>query len=132
MNNLQGFGLLIARILLAAIFILSGYRKIGGFDGTAAYMAAAGLPFARMLLVPTIAIELGGGLLLAFGWKARWAALALFLFLIPATLIFHAFWGPPPERAMMQAAHFQKNLAILGGMLYVVFCGPGRLSIDRV
>jgi putative oxidoreductase len=132
MNNLQASALLIGRILLAAIFILSGYRKIGGFDGTAAYMAAAGLPFAKVLLVPTIAIELGGGLMLAVGWKARWAALALFLFMIPATLIFHAFWGLPPEQAMMQAVHFQKNLAIMGGLLYVAFCGPGRLSVDRV
>ncbi len=77
-------------------------------------------------------IELGGGLLLALGYKARWAALAIFLFLIPATLIFHAFWAVDPEQVKMQLIQFQKNLAIMGGMLYVVFNGPGRMSLDRV
>ena len=80
--------------------------------------------------VPTIAIELGGGLLLAIGYKTRWAALAIFLLIIPATLIFHAFWSATPENAMSQAINFQKNIAIMGGMLYVYFCGPGRFSVD--
>lgn len=130
MNSLQAPGLLIGRILLALIFIGSGFGKIMGFEGTAAHMAAAGLPMAKALLVPTIAIELGGGLMLAVGYKARWAALAIFLFLIPATLVFHAFWSAAPEQVMMQTINFQKNLAIMGGMLYIVFCGPGRLSVD--
>lgn len=130
MNSVQAGGLFMGRILMAMIFIVSGYGKLKGFDGTATYMAAAGLPMAKLLLVPTIAVELGGGLLLAIGWKARWAAFALFLFVIPATFIFHAFWAAPPARAMMQAINFEKNLAILGGLLYVGFCGPGRLSVD--
>jgi putative oxidoreductase len=130
MKDLQAPGLLIGRILLAWIFIGSGFGKIMGFAGTAAHMAAAGLPMARILLVPTIAIELGGGLLLAVGYKTRCAAIAIFLFLIPTTLVFHAFWSAAPEQAMMQAINFQKNLAIMGGMLYVMFCGPGRLSVD--
>jgi len=86
----------------------------------------------EVLLIIAILIELGGGLLLAVGYKARWAALAIFLFLIPATLVFHAFWAVEPEQVTMQLIQFQKNLAILGGMLYVVFNGPGRMSLDRV
>jgi putative oxidoreductase len=89
------------------------------------------MPMVEVLLVATIAIELVGGLMLVVGWKARWAALAIFLFIIPATLIFHAFWAVPQEQVMMQTIQFQKNLAIMGGMLFVAFMGPGRLSLDK-
>ncbi|MGH8508348.1 MAG: DoxX family protein [Gammaproteobacteria bacterium] len=132
MNTVQPLGLLVGRIFLALIFIGSGFSKISGFPDTAASMAAKGMPMVEVLLIIAILIELGGGLLLAVGYKARWAALAIFLFLIPATLIFHAFWAVEPELVKMHLIQFQKNLAIMGGMLYVVFNGPGRLSLDRV
>ncbi|MDQ3563149.1 MAG: DoxX family protein [Pseudomonadota bacterium] len=131
MNTVQPLGLLVGRVLLALIFIGSGFSKITGFADTAASMAAKGIPMVEVLLIIAILIELGGGLLLALGYKARWAALAIFLFLIPATLIFHAFWAVDPEQVKMQLIQFQKNLAIMGGMLYVVFNGPGRMSLDR-
>ncbi|MGH8469852.1 MAG: DoxX family protein [Gammaproteobacteria bacterium] len=132
MNTVQPLGLLVGRVLLALIFIGSGFSKITGFAGTAATMAAKGMPMVEVLLIIAILIELGGGLLLAAGYKARGAALAIFLFLIPATLIFHGFWAVDPEQVKMQLIQFQKNLAIMGGMLYVVFNGPGRMSLDRV
>jgi putative oxidoreductase len=131
MSTLQPFGLLVGRILIALIFILSGFGKITGFAATAAYMTSKGMPSAEVLLVPAILIELGGGLLLVVGYKARWAALAIFLFIIPTTLIFHAFWAVEPAQVRMQMIQFQKNLAIMGGMLYVVFNGPGRFGLDR-
>jgi putative oxidoreductase len=121
----------IGRILLALIFVVSGVGKITGYAGTAAVMAAKGLPMVDVLLPLTIAVELGGGLLLALGWKARWAAAALFLFLIPTTLIFHQFWGIEPKLAQMQKIHFLKNVAIMGGMLMVLATGAGAWSIDR-
>jgi len=131
MSQLQPWGLLLGRLLLAYIFVVAGYGKIVGFAGTAKYMASKGLPMVEVLLVATIVIELVGGLMLAVGWKARWAASAFFLWLIPVTLLFHAYWGIPQDQVMMQTIQFQKNLAIMGGMLFVVFCGPGRLSLDR-
>lgn len=131
MQNLQPIGLLAGRILLAVIFIVAGFGKILGFADTAAYMSSKGIPMAEVLLVPTIIIELGGGILLAIGYKTRWAALAIFLFIIPTTLIFHAFWAVEPEQMRMQMIQFQKNLAIMGGMLYVVVNGPGPWSLDR-
>ena len=73
-------------------------------------------------------IELGGGLLLLVGWKARWAALLIFLWLIPTTLLFHNFWAVPPEQYMNQQNHFLKNVAIMGGMLMVWAFGPGRFG----
>lgn len=131
MSQFQPWGLLLGRLLLAYIFVLNGYGKIAGFAGTAKYMASKGMPLIEPLLVGTIIIELVGGLMLAAGWKARWAAWAFFLWLIPVTLVFHAYWSVPPEQVMAQTIQFQKNLAIMGGMLYVAFMGPGRLSLDK-
>ena len=121
----------VGRIFLALIFVVSGVGKITGYAGTAAYMASKGLPLVEILLPLTIAVELGGGLLLALGWKARWAAVALLLFLIPTTLIFHQFWGIDPKLAQMQKIHFLKNVAIMGGMLMVLAIGAGAWSVDR-
>ena len=122
---------LVGRILLAAIFIISGFGKITGWDGTAAYMASKGLPMVPALLALTIAIELGGGILLAIGYKARWAALAIFLFTIPVTLVFHNFWAADAAQVQMQQINFLKNLAIMGGMLMVVAFGAGTYSVDK-
>lgn len=120
------FGPLVGRILLALIFIIAGWNKITGFEGTAGYMASKGLPMSEVLLVLTILIELGGGLLILIGWQARWAALAIFLFLIPVSVIFHPFWANPEE-----FNSFFKNLAIMGGMAYIVTHGSGPLSIGK-
>ena len=128
--TLQPSGLLLGRCLLGLIFILSGSGKIAGFTATAGYMASKGLPLPEILLIPTILIELGGGLLLVLGYQTWWAALALFLFLIPVTLLFHNFWAAAPDQVPNQMIHFEKNLAIMGGMLYVVFMGAGRYSLD--
>jgi putative oxidoreductase len=121
----------LGRVFLALLFVVSGIGKITGYAGTAAVMASKGLPMVDILLPLTIAVELGGGLLLALGWKARWAAAALFLFLIPTTLIFHQFWGIDPKLVQMQKIHFLKNVAIMGGMLMVLANGAGAWSIDR-
>jgi len=123
--------LFLGRVFLALLFVVSGIGKITGYAGTAAVMASKGLPMVDILLPLTIAVELGGGLLPALGWKARWAAAALFLFLIPTTLIFHQFWGIDPKLVQMQKIHFLKNVAIMGGMLMVLATGAGAWSIDR-
>ena len=122
---------LLGRILLALIFVISGYKKIGGFEQTAAYMTSKELPYAYVLLVLTIIVELGGGILLILGWKARWAAAAFFLFLIPVSLIFHPFWAVDAAQMQNQFNSFFKNLCIMGGMLYIVAYGAGPLSVDK-
>jgi putative oxidoreductase len=131
MHAMQPLGLLVGRLLLAYIFLLSGFAKIGKFAGTAAYMASKGLPVSEVLLIATIIIEVGGALMLVLGWKARWAALAIFLWLIPVTLIFHGYWAVEPEHMRTQMIQFNKNLAIMGGMLYVMVTGSGRYSLDQ-
>lgn len=128
---LQKFGPLAARILLAQLFIISGVGKIGGFAGTAGFIAGAGLPAASVVLVLVIALEVGGGILLIAGWQARWVAAALFCFTFLATMIFHPFWNSDPAGVFNQMNNFMKNLAIMGGMLYVMAYGAGPLSVDR-
>jgi putative oxidoreductase len=122
-------GPVIGRLLLASIFVVAGIQKILGFQGTVAYMASKGLPATSILLVLTILIELGGGLLIAVGLWARWAALAIFLFLIPVSLVFHPFWTMEGAEASTQMISFLKNLAIMGGMAYIAAYGSGPFSL---
>lgn len=122
---------LLGRILLSVIFLWSGFGKITGFAGTAGYMASKGLPMVEVLLVLSIVIEIGGALMIILGWKARLAAAALFLWMIPVTLVFHNFWAMPPDQVQMQMINFFKNLAIMGGLLMVLGCGSGPYSVDR-
>ena len=131
MDALNRYGPLAGRILMALIFILSGYSKIGGFDGTVGYIASKGLPLPAVAAIGAIIVELGGGLMLALGWKARWAAAAMLLFTLVAALLFHNFWAIPPDQAQGQMIHFMKNLSMIGGLLYVVVHGSGSLSLER-
>src|SRR5271170_7200977 len=93
---IEKFGPLAARILLAQIFVISGIAKITHFENTAAYMASVGLPLAKVLLILTIVIEVGGGIALILGWCVRWAAAALFVFTFLAAMVFHQFWSADP------------------------------------
>ena len=122
---------LAARLLFAQLFIISGIGKIGGFAGTAAFMAGVGLPAAKILLVLTIAIEIGGGLMLIAGWQVRWAATALCGFTFLTAILIHQFWASDMASMLSQMNHFMKNLAIMGGMLYVMAYGAGPLSVDN-
>ncbi len=129
--TLQNFTALAGRSLLALLFVVSGVGKVTGFAGTAAYMAAKGLPMPEVLLVGAIAVELLGGLMLIAGFKARWVALATFLFIIPTTYFFHNPAGLDPQAAQGQMIHLLKNVSIMGGMLLVAAFGPGAWSVDR-
>ena len=131
MKVLDGLGPLFGRCLLGLIFIVAGWGKIMGYAGTAGYMASKGMPLVPLLLPLTICLELGCGLMLVFGWHARLAAFILFLFIIPTTLIFHNFWAAPPAQVQNQMNNFLKNLAIMGGMLYVVVFGSGPISATK-
>ena len=131
MKALDRFGPLVGRFLLGLIFIIAGYGKIMGYAGTAGYMASKGMPLVPLLLPLTILLELGCGLMLVLGWRARLAAFILFLFIIPTTLIFHNFWASPPAQVQSQMNNFLKNLAIMGGMLYVMVYGSGAISVGK-
>ncbi|HVF64255.1 MAG TPA: DoxX family protein [Casimicrobiaceae bacterium] len=130
-NRNYDWAAFLGRILLAAIFISSGFQKIGGFEGTVGYIASKGLPIPQVLAVLTIIVELLGGILLVVGWKARWAALAIAGFTLLAALLFHNYWAMTGDAVMQNRIGFWKNLSIAGGMLMVFAFGPGRYSIDR-
>jgi putative oxidoreductase len=131
MNVQKDWAALLGRIALATIFVISGYGKLTGFDGTVGYIASKGLPAPQFFAAVAVLIELGAGLALAIGWKTRWAALLLIVFVLVITPIFHNFWAVPPEQVMGQKVNFLKNLSILGGMLLLFGFGPGRYSVDK-
>jgi putative oxidoreductase len=117
---------LIGRVALAAIFIILGFTKIGGFDGMVAYASAYNVPFPEVAIVLAVIIEFVGGIMIAVGWKTRWAAEALAVFLIVTTLFFHTDFSD-----QMQMTMFLKNLAIFGGVLLLLAHGPGKYSLDE-
>jgi putative oxidoreductase len=111
---------LLARAMLAYIFIVEGVGKIAGYAGVADYMQAHGVDGRLLPLV--ILTELGGGLLVLFGLKTRWAAIALFGFCLLTAAFFHT--------AADQAIELQKNIAMAGGFLALALFGPGAWSLD--
>ncbi len=127
---MRAFAQSLARVLVALIFILSGISKITGFSGTLKMMASVGIPATTLALVLTILVEVGGGIALLLGLKARWAALLLFLYMIPVTLMFHAAHIHDPGQGQMQMIQVLKNLAIMGGLLKFVTDGAGAWSVD--
>ena len=129
-NPAQNAATLLGRVLLAWLFVPAGFAKMAGFGGTVGYIASKGVPLPEVCAALAIAAELGLGLLLLVGWQARWAALGLAVFTAVITPIFHAFWAAPQAQVMMQTQAFWKNLAIVGGLLYVWAFGPGRWSLD--
>jgi len=118
--------LLLGRVLLSAIFILSGLGKLPHFHDIAGMMASKGIPLASVALVITLLIEIGGGLLLLTGYKARYAAFVIALWLIPVTFVFHHFWGIPAEQQQDQMVNFLKNVAIMGGLLVLAYASLNK------
>ncbi len=121
---------LVARVLLAALFVPAGISKIAGFAGTVGYIGSVGLPLPIVGAVLAIVAEAGGGIALLLGLQTRIAALVLAVFTLVAGVFFHAFWAAAPEAAQMQQIMFMKNIAIAGGLLMLTAFGPGALSLD--
>ena len=122
---------LIGRLLIAAIFLMSGIAKLTDTPGTVAHMTAAGIPYADTLAIVAGIGEVVGGLSLVLGLLTRIGALGLFLYMIPTTLIFHAFWNAEGPERLQQMVNFMKNLAIMGGLATLIAVGARRLSIDH-
>jgi putative oxidoreductase len=122
---------LLGRVLIAAIFIQSGFGKLTDLGGFAAMLANAGVPMSSVLAPIAPVVELGGGLAILLGLGTRYAALALIVFVAAATLISHRFWTYPPEQQQGQMVHFAKNIAIIGGFLFVFVTGGGHYSLER-
>ncbi|SEP64448.1 putative oxidoreductase [Faunimonas pinastri] len=123
MDSLRAPLVLIGRILIAYIFVVSGWGKLTGYSATAAYMASHGVPGALLPLV--ILTELGGGLLIVFGLGTRVVAFLLAGFTILTALFFHNDMADQG-----QAINFMKNVAIAGGFLFLTAFGPCAWSLD--
>lgn len=115
---------LIARILMAYIFLVAGWGKISAYSATVGYMEAMGVPGG--LLPLTILVEFGGGLALLFGFQARFAALGLGVFSLITAFIFHE------GSDSAQAINFMKNFAMAGGLFFLMLYGAGKFSLDAI
>ncbi|MBA3957543.1 MAG: DoxX family protein [Parachlamydiaceae bacterium] len=124
------FGVLLGRLCLSAIFILAGIGKLMDYEGTMQYMKAKGFTLIPLFLISAALLEIIAGLLLVIGFKTRWAATLLILFLIPTTIIFHDFWTSDPSMYQTKLNDFFRNVAIIGGLLYVLCSGAGKCSFD--
>jgi len=129
-NALQNPLSLAGRLLLALLFLPAGISKIGGFAGTAGYIASKGLPMPELGSVIAIVVEVLGGLALIAGFGTRVAALVLAVFTLVATVFFHAYWAVPAEMQMVQQLMFFKNIAVVGGLLVLAAFGAGGWSLD--
>ena len=124
MSDYRSYALPVGRVLIALIFVLSGFGKFADPASAQGYMAAFGLP--SILLWPAAAMELIAGILLIIGYQTRIAALLLAGFSLLSGLIFHTDFADQTQMIM-----FMKNLAIAGGLLFLVGHGAGRMSVDE-
>jgi putative oxidoreductase len=122
-NNLLSMA---SRLLMALIFIVSGWNKLVAYSATEEYFSSLGIPLVALVTPLVILVELGGGLALLTGYKTRWAAAAIAAFTICAALVAHSNFSDPS-----QAINFLKNLAIAGGLLLFVKYGAGSASVDE-
>lgn len=122
--------LLLGRILYSIVFIVSSFGHFT--SGTVQYAASAGVPLPNILVPLSGIIALIGGLCILTGFKARYGAWLIVIFLVPLTLMIHNFWSvTDPQAAEMAKIEFFKNLSMLGGALIIAYFGSGPLSIDQ-
>src|SRR5271156_4887566 len=121
---------LAGRLLISAIFISSGLSKLAGHAAIAGYAASKGLPATDLAIWLAAAVEILGGLSILLGFQTRIGAWLLFLYLIPVSVVLHNFWALQGMEKMDNQIHFFKNVAIMGGLLFVATFGAGAYSID--
>lgn len=117
----------LARVLIAAIFIVSGLSKLAAPEGTIGYIASVGLPLPEVAYIGAVAVEVVGGLIFLLGYQTRLVALLLAGFTIATAVFFHNALGD-----QNQFIHFMKNISIAGGFLYAAVYGGGLYSIDHL
>jgi putative oxidoreductase len=117
----------LGRVLLSAIFVLSGIGKLGAAEGTIGYIASVGLPFPALGYAAALAVEIGVGLALLAGFQTRLAAAILAAFSLATAFIFHNNLGD-----QMQMIHFMKNIAIAGGLLHVMSVAQAGFGVDAL
>lgn len=127
---LPGQVLLLARLLLAPLFLYSGIGKILAFGLTASRLPGGEGGLGSLMAAGSIAIELGCATALIFGIWTRWAAIILIAFTITATLMFHNFWASPAPQVQGQTINFLKNLGLIGAFAMIAVYGAGPYSLE--
>ncbi|MDM0007054.1 DoxX family protein [Variovorax sp. J22G73] len=119
-NEQNSRWVLAARVLMAVIFLVAGVRKLMTYGATLGYFAKLGIPMAEVVLPLTIALEVGGGLLLVAGWRVQWVAGALAVFTLATAFTAHAFWAADAAQFAGQLNNFLKNVAMVGGFVLLI------------
>ena len=115
---------LVGRIFISLVFLLSGFNKIGNYEGTIGWMESFGMP--GIFLIPAIILEVGAPMLIIIGYKVKISAALLSLFCIATAVIFHNDFSN-----QMQFISFMKNIALAGGFLFLVVNGAKHFSLDK-
>jgi putative oxidoreductase len=129
-NSSGGITPLIGRILMSAVFLVFGFLKITTFHFYVGMAAGKGMPLPTLAIAGAICFEVLGGLAILTGFQTRLVSWILFVYLIPTTLIFHNFWADQGALRAAMMTHFYKNLAIMGGLLFLAQLGGGQYSVD--
>lgn len=124
--------LLVGRVFFGWIFLASGWAKLGNIAGTAGYFTNLGFSAPGFWAWFAGLAELGIGAALILGLATRYVAIATFIWVLVATMIAHRYWTYPPAQQGGQYNNFLKNVAIMGGALYVLVAGAGRYAVDAV
>jgi putative oxidoreductase len=127
---MEKYSTLAGRILISALFLISGFIKLTHWQMMSGILASLKIPLAPIALAVTVVIEIAGALSIIAGYQARIAAVIQILYLIPVTLMMHNFWAFQGAQQQDQMAHFLKNLGIMGGLLFIAACGAGAISVD--
>ena len=122
--------LLIGRSLLGLLFLVAGIRQLMFYAGSVGYFGRLGFPLPEATAWLSIVLHVSGGVFLIIGWKTRWTSWLLLVMVVIATAMAHRFWEYDAAQYANQLNHFLKNLAIVGGLLYVIAFGPGAKSVD--
>lgn len=130
MDLLKALGILVGRACISFVFLWAGIAKMLNWQASNLFMESREVPYLAFLLPIAIFLQSAGGLSLLLGYCTRVGVMLLLAFLIPATFLFHDFWNLEGVERLTQQVIFTKDIAILGGLFYVLAHGPGPLSLD--
>lgn len=123
--------ILLARILMMVLFVMSGWGKLTGFQGTVGYMASTGAPMPMVAAAVAVVMEFGVGIALLIGLWTRPLALLMALFVLGTSFIAHSYWDMQGAMEAANKIQFYKNLSIMGGLFLLAAAGPGRYAVQK-